>query len=701
MKMHKILIVDDKEENLYLLKAMLQGNGYEVVSAIHGADALDIARKTSFDLIIADILMPVMDGFALCREWKKDERLKDIPFIFYTATYTDKRDQEFALSLGATRFIVKPEEPDSFMEIVRETLRQFETPSSEMPFSIPLEESEKDETVYLKNYNEALIRKLENKMEELERANRELKEDIEARRMTEAALRDSEILFRTLVESAPEAIFVHSEGSFVYLNPAMLRLIGASNHDDMLGKNFMERIAPNYHDAVREGIRVQSETGKPAPLMELEYLHLNGSMIPVETTAVPVRFQGRDAHLVFVRDVTGRKLAEEEKAKLEENLRQSQKLEAIGQLASGVAHDFNNCLTGISGYAEMIQMKLNEIHPDLASYAKKIVSSSMKAAVLTRQLLTFARKSRLNVIPMDTHDSIREVFSILSHTVNRLIKLNISLEATNSIINADRSQIENALLNLCVNARDAMPEGGVLTISTLNRSITSDCLTEIQAGVMPGDYVEISVSDTGTGISEGNIKRIFEPFFTTKEIGKGTGLGLASVYGTVKQHNGYIDLHSELGKGTKFKVLLPLIKDKEDELQASEERRITGEGKILVIDDDEAVRTSESGILSALGYTVIALEDGKKGVEWYEQNWKDIDLVIIDMIMPEISGLECFRRMKTINPDIRAIIASGYGKPSEKELMNAKGVAGFLAKPFLMNELSQVVSIVLGKIAKV
>ena len=617
MKMSRVLIVDDKEENLYLLRALLQGHGYEVVTAPHGAAALETARQDPPDLIITDILMPVMDGFALCREWKKDERLKRIPFVFYTATYTDERDREFALSLGAEGFIVKPEEPDAFMAIIRETIQQVGSapatraePAAGVPLRFPTETPEKEESVYLKQYNEALIRKLEAKMEQLEQANCELEQDVAARQMAEAALRESEARFRSLVEAAPEGIFVQSQGRFVYVNPAMLRLFGASRVENLLGMEIMERIAPECREAVRERIQLQRETGKAAPLMDQEYLRLDGSQVPVETTAVPVRYQGRDAHLVFVRDITRRRQTEEEKAKLEAQLAQAQKMESVGRLAGGVAHDFNNLLTVINLYSDMALRSLEPDNP-LRQDLEEIRRAGDRAAQLTRQLLIFSRRQPLEMRTLNLNEVLQGLAKMLPRLLGEDILLQMKLAPDLGYIHADPGQIEQVVVNLAVNARDAMSEGGQLTLETVNTTLDKLFL-RLHSGVEEGEYIMLAVSDTGVGMTEEVKAHLFEPFFTTKGPGKGTGLGLATVYGIVKQHRGHIWVYSEPGLGSTFKVYLPRVEAGPAATSRSEEATALPRGSetVLVVEDEPAVRSVAVRVLSGLGYQVLEASSG-------------------------------------------------------------------------------------------
>jgi PAS domain S-box-containing protein len=311
-----ILVVDDHEQNRYQLQVLLGGDGYQVVTAADGAEALAQARQNPPDLIVSDILMPVMDGFSLCREWKKDEQLMAIPFVFYTATYTDERDRELALSLGAARFIVKPEEPDTFIQLVREAIEHAQR-SPAAPAGLPIPAPAMDETGHLKQYSEVLIRKLEAKMEQLEQANRALDHDIDARKRTEAALRESEERYRSLVEMAPDAIAIHGDGRLLYINRRGAVALGAKDPEELVGLPLERLVHPQHWPATRERIRRMLAGTPDVYPVEDVYLRLDGTALPVETAAAPVTFQGRKAIQVIARDITERKQAE---ARLAEQL---------------------------------------------------------------------------------------------------------------------------------------------------------------------------------------------------------------------------------------------------------------------------------------------------------------------------------------------------------------------------------------------
>jgi PAS domain S-box-containing protein len=687
------LIVDDKEENLYLLRVLLQGNGYEVDEAHHGAEALDRARQNPPDLIIADILMPVMDGFALCREWKKDEQLKAIPFVFYTATYTDERDRKFALSLGAERFIIKPEEPDVFMTMVREVIEQVASASAAR--AKQAEDAPAEESIYLRQYNQALIRKLEAKMEQLEQANRALEQDIAARRVAEAALIESEARFRSLIESAPEGIFVQSGEHFVYANPAILRLLGADKPEDLVGTELMARIAPENHEAVRERIRTQRETGQPAPPRDQEYLRLDGSRISVETTAVAVRYQGRDAHLVFVRDTTERKRAEAEREKLQTQLIQAQKMESVGRLAGGVAHDFNNLLTVILGHAELA---LTQVDPGQPFHAdlQEVLKAAQRSADLTRQLLTFARKQTVTPRVLDLNEAVTSTLKMLKRLIGEDIDLLWSPSAELWPIKVDPTQVDQILANLCVNARDAIAGVGKVTVETQNVTL-DEAYCAAHLGCEPGEYVLLAVSDNGCGMSKETLEHLFEPFFTTKGVGQGTGLGLATVYGIVKQNNGHINVYSEVEQGTTFRIYLPRCADKTKSQEGPAEAPKRGEETVLLVEDEPAILRLGQIILERLGYTVLVAGTPGEAMRLAQEHAGEIQLLITDVVMPEMNGRDLSKRLLSLYPQLKRLFTSGYtaGVIAHRGVIE-EGVQ-FLQKPFTPSTLSAKVREVLDE----
>jgi len=392
------------------------------------------------------------------------------------------------------------------------------------------------------------------------------------------------------------------------------------------------------------------------------------------------------------RELTERKRAEEERERLAEQLRHSQRMEAIGQLAGGVAHDFNNILTAIQGNAELLKTTVAD-GDERAEMVDQIVQSSRRAADLTHQLLSFARKGKFQMVLLDIHDTIHDVVSILQHSIDRRIHVALNFGAVPSTVMGDRTQLQSALLNLGLNARDAMPEGGELTFATEVCEVDEEFVGVERPGIPPGRYIRVCVTDTGTGMDKRTQERVFEPFFTTKEVGQGTGLGLASVYGCMRSHRGGIEVDSRAGQGSTFRVFLPLAEAARGHAEAEAEAQpVRGSGHVLVVDDEEIVRNYACRALQSLGYTVATCRDGAEAIAHYRKHRRRIDLVIIDLVMPKLDGRQTFRRLREIDPGVRAILSSGYSEDYAARGGAEDGVLDFLGKPFRIEELSRMVA---------
>ncbi len=417
------------------------------------------------------------------------------------------------------------------------------------------------------------------------------------------------------------------------------------------------------------------------------FIHATGE-VDFDQEKNPLRFFGT------VQDITERKRSEQEMQRLQTQLGHSQKMEAIGTLAGGIAHDFNNLLTGILGQASLLKIQSHS-DPAVYSAADLIERTAERAAELTQQLLGFARRGKYQVQPVNINKTIADVVRLLGRTIDKRISI-IQLPAPGDpAVKGDPGQMQQVLMNLALNARDAMPNGGELVFQTaIEQADQEFCLTH--TGVKPGRYLEIAVSDSGQGIAPENLTRIFEPFFTTKEQGKGTGMGLAMVYGIVQNHGGFIDLESELGRGSTFRIYLPLDETQDAERTARvDETAQNGSGRILLVDDENIIRTVGTDILNSLGYSVTGAADGAEAVKIYSKEWQNIDLVILDMIMPNLNGRDCFRELKKINPNIKAILSSGYGLESRSQEILDEGVMGFIQKPYRVDQLSKIITEVL------
>jgi PAS domain S-box-containing protein len=383
-----------------------------------------------------------------------------------------------------------------------------------------------------------------------------------------------------------------------------------------------------------------------------------------------------------------------ERKKLEEKLRRSQKMEAMGLLAGGIAHDFNNLLTGILGYANLLSIN-ERVDPEVARAAGIIQRSAEKASQLTAQLLGFAEQGKNLDVPVELGRVIASVTGVLERTQDPGIRIAASLRPERGCALGDPSQLDQVVMNLAINACDAMPRGGELKFTTEPVAIDEAFCRE-RGWMSPGKYLLLSVADTGVGISPENLERIFDPFFTTKAKGKGTGLGLSMVFGIVKNHGGCVDVRSEAGAGTVFRVYLPESSEVAPEEAAMDTALPRGQGRILLVDDQEPVREVAKDMLEALGYEVTTAADGQEGVSRYRDLWREIDLVILDMVMPNLSGGDCFLRMKEINPKARVVLSSGYSMDGAIQSVMNEGILAFIQKPYRLEKLSRVVGTAVG-----
>ena len=377
--------------------------------------------------------------------------------------------------------------------------------------------------------------------------------------------------------------------------------------------------------------------------------------------------------------------------KLEEQFRQVQKMEAVGQLAGGVAHDFNNLLVGVAGFADLMKSCAKDT-VKVETYSQKIIDLAVRGGNLNKQLLAFARKGRYVIVSIHMHEMIDHVIDILKHTIDKRIEIKQDYKAENEIINADVNQIENTVLNMALNARDAMPQGGTLEFDTENVVLNEEYCRKLAYECKSGHYLLLSIKDTGMGMDKETQSHIFEPFFTTKEVGKGTGLGLSSVYGCVKQCGGHINIYSEPGIGTTFKIYFPLANDAYDnQSNTKKTERTKGAGHILLVDDEEAIREVVAEMLAGLGYTVTTCVNGEEAMQKFKDSHDTIDLVILDMIMPKMNGYDCFRHLQKIDKEVPVLISSGFSLTEEVQQMMKNGVAGFLEKPYYLEKLSKII----------
>lgn len=532
---------------------------------------------------------------------------------------------------------------------------------------------------------------------ELAEANTQLKREIAERKRVEEALRQSEEKYRTISSAAQDAIvMMDNKGIISYWNPAAERIFGYST-EETIGKELHTLLGPErYQEAYKKGFKKFQKTGQGLAVgktLELSAMRKKGTEFPMELSISGIKIKGKWHATGIIRDITDRKQAEEEKRKLQTQLQQAHRMEAIGTLAGGIAHDFNNLLMGIQGNVSLMLMDMSSTHPHYERL-RNIERQVQSGAQLTSHLLGYARKGRYEVKPIDLNKVVKEASETFGRT-KKEISIHYELAKDLFAIEADLGQIEQVLLNLFVNAADAMPGGGDIILKTMNT--THKEMKGKLHHPEPGGYVLLMVSDTGMGMDKKTMERIFDPFFTTKDMGRGTGLGLASAYGIIKGHGGYIYVDSEIGHGTTFSIYLPASKKKVRRDAKIAKRLIKRTGTVLLVDDEEVILEVGQELLEAMGYQVLLARDGKEAIEVYRKNRDSIDIVLLDMVMPNMGGGKAYDRLKEIDPDIKVLLSSGYSIDGEATEILERGCNGFIQKPFNMMGLSGKIEEVLEK----
>jgi len=512
----------------------------------------------------------------------------------------------------------------------------------------------------------------------------------EARRREEA-LRESEELYRKLVAALPDAVLMTDlDGRILYASPQAKDLYGSDSVVDLLGRNSFELVAPEDRERATANAR---RTLAEGVVLNVEYslLRRDGSRYAVELSTTVVRDAGGEpkGFVGVVRDITERKKAEGMLWERGEQLRQAQKMEAVGRLAGGVAHDFNNLLTAITGYSEMLLNTLEETNP-MRKDVEEINKAGQQAALITHQLLAFSRKQALEPTVLDLNAVVADMDGILRHFIGEDIELLTVLEPNLGHVMADQGQMGQVIMNLVANARDAMPHGGKLTIETANVDLDENYAARY-ASVPPGPYVMLAVSDAGLGMDKETLSRLFEPFFTTKDVGKGTGLGVSTVYGIVKQSGGDIRVYSEPGHGTTFRIFLPRVEEAVAEAGAEEVliQTLTGSETVLVVEDEESIRSLIGQFLRRQGYTVLEASGGDDALDLCTKHGGPIDLVITDVVMPGLSGPELARKLATPCPGTKVLYVSGYTEHASLRNGFLESGAAFLQKPFAAEALAR------------
>jgi PAS domain S-box-containing protein len=519
---------------------------------------------------------------------------------------------------------------------------------------------------------------------------------INKEREADEALRESAAKYRTILESIEEGYFeTDLLGNLTFSNGPLRRMLGYGP-DELMKMNTQDFTTPETAAAAETILDRLQQTGAAATISDYAVIQKDGTQKYLELSISlmndhagrPTGFRG------VVRDVTERRQAEEEKKKLEAQLQTAQKMEAIGTLAGGIAHDFNNILMGIQGNASLLEMRLEPGHPgrEKIKNIEKYVESGTE---LSRQLLGFARRGKYNVKASDINEIIEKTSAMFART-KKEVRVHPQLAKDAWTVEVDRGQIEQVLLNLYINAWQAMPDGGELFLTTENLVLDENYVRPYK--VKPGRYVKVTVGDTGVGIDKKDLERIFEPFFTTKEMGRGTGLGLASVYGIIKNHGGHINVYSEAGQGTTFNFYLPAsTRQVVEEVKPEDAAVRKGRETVLLVDDEEMIIDVGCGLLGELGYTVIPARSGQEALEIYSARRAEIGLVVMDMVMPGMGGGETFDRLKRINPGVKVLLSSGYSINGQASRIMERGCDGFIQKPFNLRQLSVKVREILDK----
>ena len=639
----KILVVDNHPVVLKFMTELLEKEGHQVRTADTGLEALDILRNFIPDVIFIDLIMPNIDGKKFCQIIRKMPKLNDV-FLVVLSAIAAEQNVNFT-EFGANACIAKAPFNRMAKYIHNVMDRWVATPSASLT----------DQVMGLS--------------------------DVFPRHITEELLfvkRHFEAILSTMSEGILE---VTSEGRIVYANPAAIALIGILE-ETLLASNFTDLFKETDSQLIKNqlvAIHNQSKT-----IIRDFPITINGKQILLDI--LPVMDERHRTIVIILNDVSDRK-------RMEAQLLQAQKMEAIGTLAGGIAHDFNNLLMVIQGNVSLMLLQLEAIHPHY-EMLKNIEKQVQNGSKLTGQLLGYARKGRYEVKPFVLNYLVRETSEAFGRT-RKNITIHHELSQDLFPCEADQGQIEQVLMNLFVNAADAMPEGGDLSLKTVN--ITHEEIKGKLYDPKPGDYILLTVADTGIGMDHKTLDHIFEPFFTTKELGRGTGLGLASVYGIIKGHGGYIDVESEKGYGTTFKIYLPASVKKVQEGVKTAGLIMKGTGTVLLVDDEEEVLNVGDGFLKAMGYQVITAHDGKEATEVYRKHQESIDLVVLDIVMPVMGGSEVFDRLKKINPDIKVLLSSGYSIDGEATKILERGASGFIQKPFNIKQLSQSIHEILKK----
>lgn len=681
----KLLAVDDVPDNLLAVRAMVYDAFPEldVACAADGASALAMARSERPDVIALDIRLPDIDGFEVCRRLKADPETRDIPIAFVTALQDTSELKFQALEAGAEGFIPKPVDMPDFIVTIRSMLRI------------------RDSNLERKTERERLSAMVDERTEELRRAQRamlslleDLKAENEQRKETERELAARRAYLESILQTTQDGFFALSAGGAVIdSNAAFRAMLG---HDDAL----FEKIPLRDIDASGDSVEVEGLLAEVARVghrtVARDFLRRDGTVLPVEL-AISYRALPDAGYIVFCRDLTERKRSEEAFRLLQAELNHSQKMESIGRLAGGVAHDFNNMLGVIIGQTEL---SLDAVSPDDPHFHRllEIRAAALRSSALTRQLLGFARKQTISPRPLCLNETVEAMLKMVRRLIGEDIELRWSPSEGLFPVMMDPGQVDQVLANLCVNARDAIAATGVIDIRTSNAVWTEEARFAWPPSVVPGDYATLEVADTGCGMDETVLARVFEPFFTTKEVGKGTGLGLATVYGIVKQNGGFVTVSSVLGAGTSFRIFFPRSSVERLAAPTAERHRDAphGVGRVLLVEDEPVLLEMTSEMLESLGYQVVRAATPGEALSAFTEDPDAIDAMITDVILPEMSGPNLVVAIREDRPKLPVLYVSGYTAEEIDRTGLTSELDGFLQKPFSRKDLSEKIAVIIG-----
>jgi two-component system cell cycle sensor histidine kinase/response regulator CckA len=489
--------------------------------------------------------------------------------------------------------------------------------------------------------------------------------------------------YRSLVETSFDGIFIQKGPKIVYANRRLHEMLGYEP-GELIGRDHWVVYAPEFQALTRARGEARMRGENPPSNYEVLLQRKDGSSFEGEILARRIQFEDGPGIHVWIRDLTERKTMEKKREELEQRLQQSRRLEALGTLAGGIAHNFNNLLMAIQGNVSLLLIEMDPEDPR-CERLKAIEEAVRSGAGLSRQILRSARTEKVEAGLLDVNGLVREVCSLFGAT-HKQVRIQQQLAHPIHPVRADQNLLEEVLINLLVNGVQAMSQGGELLVQTENVSLGQD--ETAHQGVPPGEFVRITVKDTGVGMDQATLQRIFEPFFTTREVGQGTGLGLSTAYGIVRTHGGFMTAESELGEGSTFRVYLPASKDR-SAAENSGSGECRGKGTILLVDDEETILKVGTQLLEALGYRVIQAQSGKEALELYEKHREQVNLVMLDMIMPQMGGSQVLRALKEMDPQVRVLLCSGHFPEGGNQAALSGACQGTIRKPFSLEELGQ------------